>query len=223
MLVPATPSTAQFKPDSSISREAPSSTVIASHQDVPSIQTSEALNIPRQSRGASSRNSPERGATDFEVQYLGPASGESFLNRAWKRVNQDYTSAVRVDMQQASPQNASVFAFGDSPFSEPAEENFSLPTRSRIADLVEIYFGQAIVTYHCLHRGTLERWIEDLLEKGINPADKPTPMMTARTAVILMVFAIATLNEQQNYDRNDITVSHDKGLVDCHFQVWQRN
>jgi hypothetical protein len=144
------------------------------------------------------RNSPDPVATDFEGNYLGPASGVSFLNRVWRRLHQDETSAVPDELQnESSPKNTSVFMFGDKPYANYRDAGFTLPTFDKAMELVSRYFDYAMVTYRFLHRGSVEEWLRQVYNCNISPSNLPTGPFVARTAIILMIFAVSTLHEEQ--------------------------
>ncbi|KAF7593935.1 hypothetical protein BBP40_010442 [Aspergillus hancockii] len=145
----------------------------------------------------SSRNSPDPVVTDFEGNYLGPASGVSFLNRVWRRLHQDEIRAIPGELQNdPSPQSTSVFRFGDRPYSESREAGFTLPPLERARQLVEIYFDFSMVTYRFLHRGSVETWLKQMYESNISSLNPPTGFMVARTAIILIIFAVSSLYEE---------------------------
>lgn len=146
-----------------------------------------------------SRDSPDPVTTDLEGNYLGPSSGISFLNRVWQRLHQDESSAITGELQnECSSRNTSVFMFGDKPYSNPHESGFILPPFEKARELVNIYFDFAIVTYRFLHRGSVDEWIKQIYDNNISSANPPTGHMVARTAIVLMIFAVATLDEEQH-------------------------
>ncbi|GLA38163.1 hypothetical protein AnigIFM63309_005169 [Aspergillus niger] len=125
----------------------------------------------------SQRNSPDPAVTDFEGNYLGPASGVSFLNRVWRRLHQDEVHAIPDGLEnESSPRNTSVFMFGDKPYSDYREVTFSLPPFDKAQELVYL--------------------------NNISSANPPTGPMIVRTAIILMIFAVGTLYEEQKPDRS---------------------
>lgn len=146
-----------------------------------------------------SRNSPDPVTTDLEGNYLGPSSGISFLNRVWQRLHQDESSAITDELRnECSSRNTSVFMFGDKPYPSPHGPGFMLPPLEKAQELVDIYFDHAIVTYRFLHRGSVEAWLKQVYENDFSFANMPTGPMVARTAIVLMVFALATLYEEQH-------------------------
>ncbi|PLN77209.1 fungal-specific transcription factor domain-domain-containing protein [Aspergillus taichungensis] len=152
---------------------------------------------PKNDLGAVTRNSPDPIATDFEGNYLGPASGVSFLNRVWRRLRQDEmrTFPNQCDTE-ASSKNTSVFMFGDNPYDAYHETGFTLPSYEKALSLVGVYFDYSIVTYRFLHRGSVEEWLRQVYEHNISSTNLPTGPMLARTAIVLMVFAVSTLYEE---------------------------
>lgn len=144
------------------------------------------------------RNSPDPVATDFEGNYLGPASGVSFLNRVWRRLHQDETSAVPDELQSEwCPKNTSVFMFGDKPYTDYRNAGFTLPAFDKALELVGRYFDYAMVTYRFLHRGSVEEWLRQVYSHNISSSNLPTGPLVARTSIILMIFAVSTLHEEQ--------------------------
>lgn len=141
----------------------------------------------------SSRNSPEPGSTDFEGNYLGPASGVSFINRVWSRLHQDETTHYPDGLQNESSRNTAVFMFGDKPYSNYQEAEFTLPSLEKALELVGIYFDYSMVTYRFVHRGNVEEWARQVYQNSISPSNLPVGNMVARTAIVLMIIAVSTL------------------------------
>jgi hypothetical protein len=140
----------------------------------------------------SSRHSPEPGSTDFEGNYLGPSSGVSFINRVWSRLHQDETTHYPGEVQDESSKNAAVFMFGDKPYVESQAE-FTLPSLEKALELVGIYFDFSMVTYRFIHRGNVEAWTRQVYENNISLTNLPVGNMVARTAIVLIIFAVSTL------------------------------
>lgn len=151
------------------------------------------LPIPSQHHAVSSRNSPEPGSTDFEGNYLGPSSGVSFINRVWSRLHQDETTHYPDELQNESSKNAAVFMFGDKPYVDSQEAEFNLPSLEKALELVSIYFDFSMVTYRFVHRGNVEAWTRQVYENNICLTNLPVGNMVARTAIVLMIFAVSTL------------------------------
>ncbi|PWY83701.1 fungal-specific transcription factor domain protein [Aspergillus sclerotioniger CBS 115572] len=146
----------------------------------------------------SQRNSPDPAVTDLEGNYLGPASGVSFLNRVWRRLHQDEVHAIPDRPEnEPSPKNTSVFMFGDKPYSDYREVVFTLPPFNIAQELVDIYFDFSMVTYRFLHQGSAEEWLRQVYANNISSANLPTGPLVVRTAIILMIFAVSTLYEEQ--------------------------
>jgi hypothetical protein len=141
----------------------------------------------------SSRDSPEPGSTDFEGNYLGPSSGVSFINRVWSRLHQDERTHYPGELQDESSKNAAVFMFGDKPYVDSQEAEFTLPSLEKALQLVGIYFDFSMVTYRFVHRGNVEAWTKQVYEDNIGLTNLPVGNMVARTAIVLMIFAVSTL------------------------------
>jgi hypothetical protein len=112
-----------------------------------STMTDNLLSTQTQNQHVSSRNSPEPGSTDFEGNYLGPSSGVSFINRVWSRLHQDERTHYPDGLQNESSRNTAVFMFGDKPYSNPQEAEFTLPSLEKALELVGIYFDYSMVTW----------------------------------------------------------------------------
>lgn len=145
-------------------------------------------------------NSPEPGATDFEGNYLGPASGISFIHRVWSRLRQDETTRIPNEVQNESSKNTAVFMFGDKPYSHPQGVDFALPSLGEAMELVALYFDFSMVTYRFLHRGSVERWVRQVYENEYSVLNPPTGNMVARTAIALMISAVSTLHRDVQAD-----------------------
>lgn len=142
------------------------------------------------------RNSPEPGSTDFEGNYIGPASGVSFTNRVWSRLYQDETTHIPNEVQNESSANTAVFMFGDKPYSHPQEVDFTLPSFDTAMELVAIYFDFSMVTYRFLHRGSVEKWVKQVYESDISVSNLPFGNMVARVAIVLTIFAVSTIHNE---------------------------
>lgn len=149
-----------------------------------------------QSGGVSLRNSPEPGSTDFEGNYIGPASGVSFINRVWSRLHQDERARIPDGLQNESSTNTAVFMFGDKPYSHSQDVDFNLPSFETAMELVAVYFDFSMVTYRFLHRGRVEKWVKQVYESQISISNLPVGVMVARTAIVLMIFAVSTLHKE---------------------------
>ena len=150
--------------------------------------------IPSQRHLFSLRNSPEPGSTDFEGNYLGPASGVSFINRVWSRLHQDDMTRIPDDLQNESSRNTAVFMFGDKPYTYHGNSDFALPSLDKAMELITIYFDFSMVTYRFLHRGIVENWVKEVYENNVSVSNLPAGNMVARTAIVLMIFAVSTLH-----------------------------
>ncbi|KAJ5991359.1 hypothetical protein N7499_012019 [Penicillium canescens] len=164
----------------------------ASARDL-AVTNNKSLPISSQHHAVSSRNSPEPGSTDFEGNYLGPASGVSFINRVWSRLHQDETTHYPDELQNESSRNTAVFMFGDKPYCNSPEVDFTLPSLEKAMELVGIYFDFSMVTYRFVHRGNVEDWTRQLYQSNISLSNPPVGNMVARTAVVFIIFAVSTL------------------------------
>jgi hypothetical protein len=87
--------------------------------------------------------------------------------------------------------------FGDKPYSDLYDAGFTLPSFEKALELVSIYFDYAMVTYRFLHRGSVEEWLRQVYNNNISSSNLPTGPLVARTAIVLMIFAVSTLHEEQ--------------------------
>lgn len=148
----------------------------------------------------SRRLSPEpENPTNGAHQYHGPTSALSFLGRAWKRLD------VSVDHDLANP--TSIFSFGDRRVPAPDTADFSWPTLSHARELVRRYFDFAAPTYRVLHESTVFSWLPQLNDSHT------TPLSPATEAVLLMVFATASMYQVQS----------DGSLADADAQAWHES
>lgn len=132
-------------------------------------------------------NSPEPAPIDRQGHYVGPASGASFLLRIQRKLQQQ---------RAASSFEASVFTFGDLPLPEFENTRFLiLPPRSEAEGLLARYFEFAAATHRFLHRGTVERWLQELYDTQGSMRDQADAR--SRTALLFMVFAHA-----ENYPKS---------------------
>ena len=164
--------------------------------------------LQRHAAVVSLRNSPEPGSTDFEGNYLGPASGISFINRVWSRLHHDERTRIPDELQNESSKNTAVFMFGDKPYTYPGNSDFALPPFERAMELVAIYFDFSMVTYRFLHRWKVEGWVKQIYENNISISNLPVGNMVARTAIVLMICAVSTLH--QDPESEAVAEAHSK-------------
>ena len=168
-------------------------------------------NMDHQPDDVSLRASPEPGSTDFEGNYLGPASGVSFINRVWSRLHQERKTHIPDDLLIESSSNTAVLMFGDKAYYQPEDPDFDLPPLDVALELVAIYFDFSMVTYRFLHRGSVEAWVKQIYKNNISISNPPVGIMVARTAIILMIFAVSTL--YKDYQPGNIQDGHSERSV----------
>ncbi|KAJ5984707.1 hypothetical protein N7481_006806 [Penicillium waksmanii] len=124
----------------------------------------------------------------MQGQYIGPASGVSFLLRIQKRLRQ------AISISKAS----SIFTFGDAPLQVPESDPsfcMMLP-RADAQRLVDRYFEFAMPTYRFLHRPTLQSYFDEFYDTlGIM---EDTQNASAKIALLFMVFAQARVYMPDN-------------------------
>jgi hypothetical protein len=123
--------------------------------------------------------SPHSTHAGLHGEYIGPASGVSFLQRVQKRLGQS-TSFSHPD---------SIFTFGDAPFaSADTDLSFCMMIPRDVAQkLVDRYFDFAMPTYRFLHRPTIQAWFVEFYDTfgAMNDAQRAP----AQIALVLMVLA----------------------------------
>ncbi|KAJ5735921.1 uncharacterized protein N7483_001046 [Penicillium malachiteum] len=114
--------------------------------------------------------------TDHEGQYVGPASGLSFLARVQKRLH------------NTQPTSSS-FTFGDAPMAEydPVPSIMISPEES--SRLVKTFFEFTIPIDRIIHRRTIEEWLEQFQQTL--GAMRDVENAPAQRAMLWMIFAMA--------------------------------
>jgi hypothetical protein len=124
-------------------------------------------------------------------------------------LRQDFSLSARdrIDTPRAP---SSIFTFGDRPYPDYTDSTLVLPSRQQAREHVKRYFDFAIPTYRFLHQGTIEGWLEKLMD-GNNTTDNEANLLTdGRAAVVLMVLATSIL-----YRVDDTATFHDAEAEEC--------
>lgn len=127
----------------------------------------------------STPNSLKQAQTGLHGQYIGPASGVSFLQRVQKRLGQ----------AESFSQPDSIFTFGDAPLaSVDADLSLCMTIPRELAQqLLDRYFDFAMPTYRFLHRPTTQAWFAEFYDTfGIM---RDPQRAAAKIALVLMVLA----------------------------------
>ena len=151
---------------------------------IPPLQGQESLPVIEEY----SRYSPEPQQLEMEGQYIGPASGVSFLLRIQKRLRQ------AISVSQAS----SIFTFGDAPLQVPESDPSFCMMLPRVdaQRLVDRYFDFAMPTYRFLHKPTIQSYFDEFYDTlGIMNDTQNAP---AKVALLFMVFAQARVYMPDN-------------------------
>jgi hypothetical protein len=136
-------------------------------------------------RETSSRASPEP-ITDLQGHYVGPASSVSFLARVRERLPySDHTS--------------SNFTFGDSPLPELEPTPSVMVSTEDAWRLLQKFFDFTIPIDRLLHRGTIEKELQEFLDTMGSMRDAVTA--PTQRAIIWMIFAMA--QEHMPVEAND--------------------
>jgi len=132
-------------------------------------------------------------------EYIGPASGVSFLQRVQKRLGQS-TSFSHPD---------SIFTFGDAPFASiDADLSFCMMIPRDVAQkLVDRYFDFAMPTYRFLHRQTVQAWFVEFYNTfGVMHDAQRAP---AQVALVLMVLAHGRVYMPDHKQIGPLDLRHD--------------
>jgi hypothetical protein len=142
-------------------------------------QPTDLLSFTSPAISTSVSKSPRSTHAGLHGEYIGPASGVSFLQRVQKRLGQS-TSFSHPD---------SIFTFGDAPLtSVDADLSFCMMIPQNVAQkLVDRYFDFAMPTYRFLHRPTIQAWFLEFYDTFGVMHD--TQRASAKVALILMVLA----------------------------------
>ena len=133
-------------------------------------------------------------------QYIGPASGVSFLQRVQKRLGQTASFS----------QPDSIFTFGDAPLAS-VDADLSLCMmipREFAQQLFDRYFDFAMPTYRFLHRPTAQAWFAEFYDTFGSMHD--SQRAAAKIALVLMVLA---------HGRVYMPEGHSLGPADLRFEV----
>lgn len=125
----------------------------------------------------SMRNSPEPESQTTEGQYIGPASGVSFLLRVQRKL----------PIQSPGHLNSSIFNFGDRPLPGLDASFVILPPKALAESMLKRYFDFAATTHRFLHRPSMEAWLEELYET--DGAMRSQEAARSRKALLFMIFA----------------------------------
>lgn len=145
-----------------------------------------------------SRGSPDLGMTEIRGQLVDPTSGLAFLHRAWKRLSnqQDRLVPEAEDAAKSSESQQLQLRAGDNPFTGiNARARLLIPDREACQELVTFYFDVCIATYRFLHRPTVDRWLEKLLQNIQDGLPLEHEFGGTKAAILLVVLAIAIFHK----------------------------
>lgn len=164
-----------------IANTTPKSTNIVEPKETgwePSASTLQEPGYPDLLEETLSRESPEPVQTDLVGQYIGPASGISFLLRARRRLQ-----------QQPATGATSIFTFDDAPLPEfDPEFRMTLP-ELETTKLAERYFDFVSPVDRFLYRPAVQGWLEAFHEAEGHLGNGSDGY--ARLALLYMIFAMA--------------------------------
>ncbi|CAI7652800.1 unnamed protein product [Penicillium bialowiezense] len=158
-----------------------------------------------------SQSSPSPSQTDLQGNYIGPASGVSFLLRIQKRLHKAISSS----------QANSIFAFGDAPMPRPEfDPSFCMMLPKDDAQrLVDRYFDFAMPTYRFLHKPTLQQWFNEFYDTLGAMHDQQNA--SARIALLFMVFAHARVYMPESDQPGPSDLSVQARLLQCYYLLTQ--
>lgn len=125
-----------------------------------------------------SRESPEPVQTDLDGQYIGPASGISFLLRARRRLQQQPTTGT-----------TSIFTFDDAPLPKLGPHFRVTLSKLEMTKLVQRYFDFVSAVDRFLYRPAVQGWLEAFHENDGHLGNEADDH--ARLALLYMIFAKA--------------------------------
>jgi hypothetical protein len=136
-----------------------------------------------------SRQSPAIGLVNDDSQYLGPTAGETFIRRAWKRINRERRSIQRDGHDTSfSRVYSSASLEGESSLLGAV-----IPPRMtyhRAMTLVTFYFDCAMISYRFLDSHSVKSWVGMLYaEDAANSDDCWQVLGPYKSSILLMIFA----------------------------------
>ncbi|KAK9372327.1 fungal-specific transcription factor domain-containing protein [Lipomyces chichibuensis] len=145
-------------------------------------------------------NSPEPQHMDAYGQYVGSASGISFLLRVQKRLQ---------DINITTP-STSILTFGDPILPDSHPSCFILPPKTEAKAMIDFYFSYAMPTYRFLHQPTVNVWFEEFYE-SFDSIDLKEGTRE-KNAIIITLFAQArkypTCSQKMKYKDNSAVYFH---------------
>lgn len=139
------------------------------------------------------RVSPE---LEIEGQYFDPTSGLTFLHRAWRKVFAQRGEMALHGSNEAEKHQLLTSA-GDRVFYIDLQEPERVPDATKARELLSFYFDTCVVTYRMFHRGTVERWLEILLDDIAQKQPFCRSLGNAKLAIILTILAIAQFRKEK--------------------------
>jgi len=149
---------------------------------------------------ASTPKSLKSAQAGLHGQYIGPASGVSFLQRVQKRLGQTASFS----------QPDSIFIFGDAPLASVDADlsHCMMISREFAQQLFDRYFDFAMPTYRFLHRPTAQAWFAEFYDTFGSMRD--SQRAAAKIALVLIVLA---------HGRVYMPEGHNLGPADLRFEV----
>ena len=118
---------------------------------------------------------------DQETENHVTSKGASIFRRTQYNLN------TKIHYPQKS--STSIFKYGDPPLPEFDTSFFVLPSRELAKAMVARYFDFVAATNRCLHRQTLDAWVDEIYSNSRVTRDEGEER--SRKAVVLMVWAEA--------------------------------
>ncbi|KAL2841740.1 fungal-specific transcription factor domain-containing protein [Aspergillus pseudoustus] len=132
-----------------------------------------------------SRPTPvELAITDLDGHFLGPASEAAFLLRVQRSLTPHHHHKLSSHISLA-------FSLSDEPLSlHDAPLRNAVPQEEKAAQLVQIFFDQAMPIGHFIDRATVESWVADLHDPPIDYYSQSSTQ-ASRNTLLHSMFAVA--------------------------------
>ncbi|KAF6804581.1 fungal specific transcription factor domain-containing protein [Colletotrichum sojae] len=148
-----------------------------------------------------SRASPEVGIAEIEGQYFDTTSSLTFLHRAWKRLSSQRSGeGVVPQVPSGGEQNQNMTRAGDTPFACRPNECHPLPERAEGLRMLRFYFDVCVVTYRCLHQGSVDTWFNMLFSNARENVPLNRGLGHAKASIVMAILAIVALRQSRVND-----------------------
>lgn len=136
------------------------------------------------SEAPSRRLTPEASEA-LDGQYHGPSSAQSFLGRAFRRLDRNNPRSL-LGAHQYEETDTAILSYGDCKTVEPDVSNFSWPEFGTATTLLHRYFEFSSPTYRFMHEPTMHQWLPKIYSRY-------SEVPNAVAALLLLMFASASV------------------------------